>query len=850
MTLNFRIAATALLLFVGATAHSVSQTVIDARTMFVPIQSEKLAPLSQLNGFVRPMMMVHTSAEALATATSGVRLENFPVAANRTAALVLERTRSVFDAKTEFYTHTKQGKVPMRVNPITSFRGTVDGDPSTMVTLHYSEGDLTGFIQFANGQRTMVGRDFDIPRSATATPHLIADEATMFNGDPLSKFICNADELPFDREAIIQKMHIPSSVKGAEQPQAEYLREFTLAIVLREDIDSVMKRRGQSDQEIVQYFLKIISAMSQAYEQELNAALYLGYFEKFTEDEPSGYYYDGRSPGELLNEFSMDWAARMNSVDRTVAHLYALIRPVGGSFVGGIAYLNQLCNKRHRGGYGVSTVYLNASEIPGNPTRSNAFVWDVFVAAHEMGHNVGANHTHNCVWSPPVDTCQLQSDNTDACFNTPSMRRVIDGTIMSYCHLVNGSRTPLTFGPRVAERMRTWIATSSCAPLITSPKVTLTEPRGSTTFNLNETMVIRWSSARVDRVSLFWGASVGGPWTPIVRDLNATDQLYRWNVPALPSAQFWVRIEDASNPAVNDTSLASYRVAIPVVLDVPKGGERLGQGATFTVRWTKSSGVGNVKLEFAPDGVTWQTVEASSSANSINWTVPSIVTDKARMRVSALSAPEAPSTSGEFAIGVARFALEIPEENGILCKNFPNQYRWSADFIPSIRIQYSTDNGGAWRTATSQSTIDPSVWQVFSRNPNMNSIPSGTPCILRVVDAQTEEVLDTRQVLTINECDAALSVQDQGAMPSFSLVRVSPNPASSNVGLEITGSTPATVQVLLVTADGREVMLRNDVQITPGSTTVHVPLGVAAGQYTIVVREGNMQTALPLLIIR
>jgi hypothetical protein len=164
----------------------------------------------------------------------------------------------------------------------------------------------------------------------------------------------------------------------------------------------------------------------------------------------------------------------MNNVDRTIAHLYALIRPVGGSFVGGIAYLNGLCNKRHRGGYGVSTVYLNANEIPGDPNRSNAFVWDVFVAAHEMGHNIGAFHTHNCFWSPPVDTCQLSIDLTDGCYSDPALRRVVPGTIMSYCHLANGSRTPLTFGSRVAERMRGWIAASSCAPFVTKPTLTIT----------------------------------------------------------------------------------------------------------------------------------------------------------------------------------------------------------------------------------------------------------------------------------------------------------------------------------------------------------------------------------------
>ncbi|MBK7033053.1 MAG: hypothetical protein IPH85_01760 [Ignavibacteria bacterium] len=829
-----------------------AQTTVDTRQLFVPINPSKNAVNAQLNGFQRPMMLQHSVAQsAFEQQGKNLTLSNFPLPGNESSSLVLERTRAVVDANTEFYTHTKDGKVKFKVRPVVSYRGTVNGDPGTMVTLHYSQGNVTGFVQMSNGQRTVIGRDFSIQRAAEATPHLIADEATMFNADPLSRFICGNEELPVDEEVAARKMTIPGKAKGAEMGQADYLREFKMAMVLREDIDSVMKRRGESDEEIAQYFVKLASAMAQVYEQELDAYLYISYFEKFTNDEPSGYYYDGREPGELLNEFSLDWSSRMSSVDRTVAHLYALIRPVGGSFVGGIAFLDQLCNKKHRGGYGVSTVYLNASEVPGDPNRSNAFVWDVFVAAHEMGHNIGAYHTHNCYWSPPVDTCQLKQDNTDACYSDPALRRVVDGTIMSYCHLVNGSRTPLTFGTRVAERMRGWVATSTCTPAVTKPMVQITEPRGSDAYNLGEKMTIRWASARVSNVNISWGNSPAGPWTTVASNIDAADRQYLWTIPAIPVPEFWVRVSDASNEAVNDTSLASYRVTIPVVIDAPKGGERFGQGSAFTVRWTKAAGVGNVKLEFSADGSTYEVLGASLTGSSFNWTVPTILTESARMRVSAVSSPGSTSTSGAFAIGVRRFALEIPGEGTFLCKNQPNQYRWSADFIPTIRIQYSTDAGGSWRTATQQSTIETSQWQIFSRNVNMNNVPKGTPLKLRVIDAVTEEVLDTRENLVMDSCDAPVSVSETSEDVPFSITSISPNPATSVVRLSIGSTDARQCSIVLISGDGREIVLNSEVSLVPGSSSVELPLGnVASGSYRIAVRNGNMQVVAPLMIVR
>ncbi len=832
-----------------------AQVSIDTRTLFVPYEAAGKQETAQQTGFLKTTLLSHTVAKNVFEQYSKtVELKNFPLPGNQDATLQLSLARPVVDANTEFYTHTKAGKVPMKVRPVVSYWGKVAGDPNSMVSVHYSEGSITGFVQQSNGQRTIIGRDFSGSRTLGSTPHIIGDEATMFGVDPITRFVCGSESMQINQDDMARKMSMPATVKGAEGTQAEDLREFKIAVVLREDIDSVMKRRGETDEEVVQYFIKVVAAMAQVYAQELNVHLYMGYFEKYTLDEPSGYFYDGRQPGELLEEFSSDWSRRMNSVDRVTAHLYALIRPVGGSFVGGIAYLDQLCNKKNKGGYGVSTVYVNANDVPGDPNRSNAFVWDVFVAAHEMGHNIGSPHTHNCFWNPPVDTCQLSYaiDGTDGCFSDRSLKKVVPGTIMSYCHLENGNRTPLTFGTRVAERMRTWIKAAPCAVPVATPLVSLTEPRGTDSYQPNEKMSIRWASSRVSAINIVWGPSVSGPWTSIASNVNADDQLYTWTVPALPVSDFWIRIEDAANPNVNDTSLARYRMSVPVVLDAPKGGERIGAGSTFTIRWTKSAGVGNCKVEYSADGgTTYEVLAASVAANTFAWTVPTTATETARIRVTAISSPSVPATSGLFAIGQRRFALEIPVAGGKICKNQPNQYRWSADFVQSIKIQYSTDNGTNWRTATQQSTIDPMLWQVFSRNVNMNNLVVGSKVQVRVIDGNTDEVLDTKADITVDSCASPVSVDELAGETPFSVTMVTPNPATTSARVAVASEREFVGTVSLLSMDGREILLLADQRILAGTQTIELPLSdVAGGSYRIVIRNGNAQVAAPLMIVR
>jgi hypothetical protein len=72
-----------------------------------------------------------------------------------------------------------------------------------------------------------------------------------------------------------------------------------------------------------------------------------------------------------------------------------------------------------------------------------------------------------------------------------------------------------------------------------------------------------------------------------------------------------------------------------ITVTAPNGGEGLTAGSTYTVKWTFTGSVGNVKIEYTSNnGSSWSTV-TSSTANdgAYSWKVPNIASTKCKVRI-------------------------------------------------------------------------------------------------------------------------------------------------------------------------------------------------------------------------
>ncbi len=114
-------------------------------------------------------------------------------------------------------------------------------------------------------------------------------------------------------------------------------------------------------------------------------------------------------------------------------------RPIGGGISNGIG---GLC-----GSYGdFPSPYAISTDLDPNLTAFPSYSYNIYVLAHEIGHVIGARHTHACVWNgnnTQIDDCGnvYANDNGNtpeglSCFDEENPLLPTSGTIMSNCNLL------------------------------------------------------------------------------------------------------------------------------------------------------------------------------------------------------------------------------------------------------------------------------------------------------------------------------------------------------------------------------------------------------------------------------
>ncbi len=163
--------------------------------------------------------------------------------------------------------------------------------------------------------------------------------------------------------------------------------------------------------------------------------------------------------------------------DGDLAHLIST-RNMGG----GLAWVDVLCRRND----GDPSDQDNAHAVTANMATTvvpfPTYSWNVSTFAHEMGHNFGSRHTHDCEWNAnndsQIDDCgnkffydNPQYGTPEPCYdpNNPIIPPPNGGTIMSYCHLQSlgvGINLSLGFGAQpgalITDRYNNANCTGDC----------------------------------------------------------------------------------------------------------------------------------------------------------------------------------------------------------------------------------------------------------------------------------------------------------------------------------------------------------------------------------------------------
>lgn len=528
---------------------------------------------------------------------------------------------------------SRSGDKPIELDKHMFFAGEVDGVPGSFVYLAMFPDFASGFIE--------------LPQPGTELPlRLMVAPDNLDNPTP-TMIVFAENDVPKDRapalcgtgEAYNLRPHELEELRdrtfGGKHPVATPQSEpMLVAQIAIECDDDFYRVHSSSLSRAANYALAIMGATSAVYQRDIRVALevpLLRIWPNATNPFP------GPNDGDLLGQIRNHWETTMQGFPRTSAILMT-------SYRGGVAWVGTMC-----GGYG----YAMAGEGGNFNFPATAYVWDIDVTGHELGHNFGSPHTHSCFWAPAVDSC---FNAEGGCFPTPITR---PGTIMSYCHLSVG--TVLKFHPRIATFIRAAAANYAC----------VTPAPGKVTHDVATVQIVRPANgASVLRNEGFapvaivrnLGQTTEANTSLLCRITNAAGQeVYADTKPAPsmnPGAGATVSFRNAmladtglyqiavTATAADDSATVNNVLSRPfqvlptapnatLRLTSPNGDETYAADSTVVITWTQTN-VRDVTIELSTDnGVSWRTVRWSQPGDSGRyvWKVPATPTTQALIRL-------------------------------------------------------------------------------------------------------------------------------------------------------------------------------------------------------------------------
>lgn len=313
----------------------------------------------------------------------------------------------------------------------------------------------------------------------------------------------------YGQDAVINKASFNC---GAKEPADSYLKNQAAALLNNNTAAAVSKCVNNywetcynifqwqgSTQNVSNYVTSLFNNFATIYNRE-SITMKL----KTTYIWTSPDNYAGNDNLQTLNNFS----SRRTGFG---ADLAALLSTTGG---GGVAYIDGICSSEYYR-HSFSGSLGSFSSFPG-------YSWAVNCTTHEVGHNLGSPHTHSCSWvGGAIDGCGPAANPaySEGC-NGPLPTR---GTIMSYCHLVNGIGVDfnLGFGSQPGNLIRSHV--NNCVSNTCSTTGSCTAPQGLTATAVSTTSEqISWSASGANSYTVYYKPSTASSWTVAATGLTST----------------------------------------------------------------------------------------------------------------------------------------------------------------------------------------------------------------------------------------------------------------------------------------------------------------------------------------
>ncbi|MFI4898699.1 MAG: PA14 domain-containing protein [Phycisphaerales bacterium JB059] len=351
-----------------------------------------------------------------------VRIDGFRLTGGETVGLDLQRIE-LLTPDARLVLGTPLGETDLPRPDVVLLSGRVIGDDRSTVYLALSAYGTHGFVDSAGALHSVSTGAFAHAQNLP-DPLRVADVRRLAFDAPPPPAGC--------------AFEAPDATRSAPAPHSRGAPPCRLARVAIETDWPYTDRlfAGNTDASAA-YAVSLLGAVSEIYQRDLGVRLGLSFLRVWAADiDP---YANG---GNLLLQLTDHWDQNLNDVDRATVHF---LSGVAGSGFGGNAWFGLRCAN----GNGYSVSQSLAGFFPYPLQDHSAANRDLYVVAHTLGHNFGAQHTHNtAMYDPPLDGCGL-GDCADA----------FGGTIMSYCYECPGglANIALTFHPQVRLDMLAYL---------------------------------------------------------------------------------------------------------------------------------------------------------------------------------------------------------------------------------------------------------------------------------------------------------------------------------------------------------------------------------------------------------
>lgn len=380
------------------------------------------------------------------------------------------------------------------------YRGIVKNNDNSIASFSFFEKEMIGIVSTHEHQNVVVGK---LMRPENFSEYIVYSDSQLNIQNPFHCLV--SDEIDDQVKTFGKKSDL-----GVKSTQT------TRCVTLYYEVDHDMFLANLSNEELtINWLTSLFNNVQTLYAND-NINIALKSFFIWTTGDP----YSGTDSEDYLFDFLNN--SQSNPFDGDIGQLLA--EDEGG--LGGLAPLNGVCDSYYNGSYvDVNDNYLE--EVP-------VYSWSVQASTHEIGHQLGSQHTHACAWNgnnTPIDGCYTIEGSCGSA-SIPSS----GGTIMSYCHLQSvGINFANGFGSQPGDLIRTVVDNSNCLA---------TECVGGI---CNSTITdIMVSNNSLDNFSVSWGDSGdANAWEVAITELGA------------PNPTTWTEVT-SSNTNINGLQPNTY----------------------------------------------------------------------------------------------------------------------------------------------------------------------------------------------------------------------------------------------------------------------------------------------------